>query len=233
MAWCEFLKIGVSTTKSHGITPDPSIWAHMLATACRAYGGLFLALVFFVPLGVVIGARRRIYCSTIGLIEFARSVPAFMLVLVFMSLHLTREVGRMTCVIFAVGILVADYTATAVLNTPPELLEVFRLMRAGRMKIFRRVMGPRIVLDAIMPTMRIGVGISLIVSLVVETLLIPERGLGVVLNSRMGKVNIAGGMALIVAAGVLGWIGNVLVSLAADMLWWFFEGRPLPPLGRK
>ncbi len=226
-AWGEFVEFANPPSPGFGLTPSPSIWEHIAASATRAYGGLGLSLVVFLPLGVLIGSGRFVYRSAIGLVEFARSIPAFMLILIFLSLNLSGEWARMLCVVFAVGILLTDYVATAMRNVPSEQIEVLRLMGAGPWRTFWKAIWMPILMNAIMPAMRIGVGVALIVALVVETLIQPETGLGVLVNTSMGRASIGAGLALIIVAGFIGWIGNVMVTLVSDILWWYFSGRPL------
>lgn len=213
-----------------GLTPDLSLLTHAGASALRAYGGLVISLFLFLPLGILLGAKRLSYYSTIGVIEFLRSVPAFMLILVLLSLHVTGEWGRMACVVFAVGVLLTDYAASAMRNMPADRIEILRAMRANPWQLFWKAMWVPLLLNAVLPTLRIGVGVAVIIALVVETLVQPQTGLGVLINAKLGQVNVEGGLALILVAGFLGWVGNFLVSVVSDVLWWVFAGRPLTPV---
>jgi NitT/TauT family transport system permease protein len=223
----EFQQLANPQPPGHGLQPENSIWVHLGASALRAYSGLLLALLIFVPLGVLLGSGRFIYCSTMGVVEFGRSVPSFMLLLVLLSLRITGEWGRMICIVYAVGIVLTDYTATAVRNVPSEQVEPLRLMGAGPWRGFWGAIWVPVFLNAVLPALRISVGISLIVSLVVETMIQPEKGLGVLLNTKMGQVDFSGALALIIVTGFLGWIGNVLATITADVARWVLEGRPL------
>jgi ABC-type nitrate/sulfonate/bicarbonate transport system permease component len=217
----------LSPRRVPGLGMAPTLFEHIGATAIRAYAGLALGLILFTPLGVVLGMGRFVYSSSIALVEFARSVPAFMLILLLLALRISGEPARIVCIVWAVGALMMDYAATATRNVPTDRLEVFRLMRASRWTTFWRAMWVPILLNALVPALRIGVGISLVVALVVETLIQPQRGLGVLLNMHMGRVDIAGGLALVVVTGLLGWLGNLAVTMISDLLWWRFAGRPL------
>lgn len=223
----ELLELARPVNLGHGLETDPSIWRHAMSTAARSYGGLVIALLVFVPIGILIGTTKSAYASSVGLIEFGRSVPAFMLILVLLNLRISGEWARMTCIVFAVGILLTDYTATAMRRMPREQTDVLKAVGASGWQLFTKVHFIPLVTEAVLPTMRIGVGVSLIVCVVVETLVQPDTGIGMVLTTKLGKVSVAGGLALVVVVGVLGWIGNLTVSLSTDIIQWIYSGRPL------
>ena len=223
----ELKELLVQNKISETIKPEPSIWNHVVATAIRSYLGLIVSFMVFFPIGVIIGSRIAVYKSVIGLIEFARAVPAFMLLLILLNLDIVGEWGRVICICFAPGLLMADYTATSVKNLPPERIEILKLMGASHIKALRKAGGIPIILNAVLPALRVGVGIAVILSIVVEMITIPNCGLGVFMNTALGRVNIAASLAFLVLAGLIGWIGNLFVTLISDVCWWYWGGRPL------
>lgn len=226
--WREFQSLMNPTDLGFGLSRDSSVWTHLGHSAMRAYGALLISLALFTPLGMLIGSGRIVYQGSIGILEFGRSVPAFMFLLVLLSMRITGETARVTSIVLGTGAIICDYVASGVRNADKDRLEVLRLMRVGRFAAFWHSTWIPVLLDSLLPALRIGVGVSLILALVVETLTIPQSGLGVLLNASMGKVSLAGGLVLVFAAGFLGWIGNLAITLTSDALWWIYEGRPLP-----
>ena len=226
-AYGEFLKFAFPEDPGFGLQPEKSIWFHTAASAARAYGGLLMGFAIFFPLGVLLGTKATAYRASAGIVEFGRSVPAFMLLLVLLSLHIRGECARMICISYAVGIVLLDYTMSAARNVPQEQTEVFRLMRTSPWRLFWMTLWVPLWLNALLPALRIGVGVSLIVALVVETMIQPESGLGVLLNASLGRVDIAAGLVLILVTGFLGWAGNLAVTIISDVSWWVLGGRPL------
>ncbi len=218
----DFVKPQLSTSFSD----EPSLWTHIFSSGLRAYGSLLLSLLIFVPIGIFLGTNNLTYKLAIGSVEFARSIPAFLFILVLMSVRMSGETIRIFCIIFATGTLLTDYTVTAIRNVPSERTEILRLMGANYWTVFWQAIWIPLLLKAVMPALRICVGIALIVTLVVEYLIPPETGIGVIVVSKMGNVSIAGSLAIIIIAGLLGWIGNLIVAIVSDILWWFYEGRP-------
>lgn len=217
----DFAKPQLSTSFSD----EPSLWTHIFSSGLRAYGSLLLSLFIFVPIGIFLGTNNLTYKLAIGSVEFARSIPAFLFILVLMSVRMSGETIRIFCIIFATGTLLTDYTVTAIRNVPSERTEILRLMGANYWTVFWQAIWIPLLLKAIMPALRICVGIALIVTLVVEYLIPPETGIGVIVVSKMGNVSIAGSLAIIIIAGLLGWIGNLIVAIVSDILWWFYEGQ--------
>jgi NitT/TauT family transport system permease protein len=203
----------------------PALWEHILYTGLRTIFGIVIGLLVFVPAGFAIGAGSRLGGVGIGLIEFARGIPAFMLIVVFVSLGLDGETARIACISLAGGAILADYTASAVRSLSPERTEILRAIRVSHFAAVRKQSIVPVILEGVLPASRISVGVCLIVSLVVEALLVPHAGLGSWIVVYLGSVDLGAALALVLVAGIVGWVGNVLVATAADIVWWVYLGR--------
>ena len=202
-------------------------WTHIAYTGGRAYLGLLIALMFSIPVAILVTTQKHVTYSILSLIEFARSVPAFMFLLVLICISVTQEWARMTCIVYSTSVIMIDYLVTAIAKTPAEYSEPYHLIGQRGVKLFFISKWMPLFLNAILPSLRIGVGVSLIVALVVETLIQPEKGMGMMINSYLGQGNLEGGLVLITVSGLLGWIGNIVITIMSDVSRWVFEGTPL------
>lgn len=203
---------------------DPSLSAHFGATATRTVVSLSLASAVGIPLGLVLGGFRYVYSASIGLVEYLRALPAFMLLPVFAVLGMTDEVARVLVISLAGMSIILDYVASGVRSLPISRLDIYRAMRINSTKVFLHTTLVPVMLQYYLPSLRICVGVCLIVTLVVEAILVPKVGLGAPLIVTMGSATIDAALGLIALAALLGWALNLVAGLVADLAWFVFLG---------
>ncbi len=139
-----------------GDTLGNSLWAHSWASLYRVLVGFGLAVLFGVPLGLLMGLYRPLYASTRAIIEPFRFIPPIAwipLAIIFFS-----GLTRFAFLIF-LGAFFPIYTAThvGVSRVEPIHRKVFMIHGASKLQVLLRVVIPTVLPD-IFGGMRVGMG---------------------------------------------------------------------------
>lgn len=171
------------------ILPPPSIVAgvflkeiqgellgHFLASLWRVLASTFLAILFAVPAGLILGQSKKLNNIFSPLIYILYPIPKVVfvpIVLLFLGIgNLPKIVIIFLILFFQVLVLVRDQAV----GLRPELIQSVRSLGAGRRALFRFVYLPAS-LPAILTALRQSVGTAVAVLYIAE-LFATQRGLG-------------------------------------------------------
>jgi NitT/TauT family transport system permease protein len=131
------------------------LWEHTSYSLARALGGLFLALVYAIPLGLAIGWYERLGHALNPLIELLRNTAPLALLPVFLLLLGIGEVSKVAIVVYACSWPLLLNTIVAVRQVDPLLVKSARTMGATPRQLFLKV-----ILPSSVPTIFVGIRLA-------------------------------------------------------------------------
>lgn len=180
-----------------------AIFPDLLATILRTAAGYFLASLIGIAVGLLMGASRPVYESTVTVVDFFRSIPVTSLYPVFVLTLGVSHTSKIGMVFFASLFIVALHSAYGVHRANPIRRQMAQLYGASRWQIFRLVVFPE-ALPQTMIGLRIALSYSLIVAVVCEMFMGSERGLGQRIIETYTTYAIPDMYAIILVTGILG-----------------------------
>lgn len=186
------------------LTTTPEMWAATGSTVTMALGGLVLAAIVGIVLGIGIGVSPLAMHATRVPLEFLKPIPPIVILpVVVLVLGPTAQMGTFL-VFFGCLFALAMQTSAGVFDTDPVALDTSRSYGMGRGEILSRVVLPS-ALPYIGTALRVAAPTSLIVA-VVAGLLGGGPGLGQSLLLAQLSGNQTQLFAYVVILGVLGLI---------------------------
>ncbi|HZP88322.1 MAG TPA: ABC transporter permease [Burkholderiales bacterium] len=149
----------------------------LLRTLTRVVYAFAFAAGIGVPLGILIGAKERIYRSIEFLIDFFRSTPSTAMFPLFMLIFGLGEEGKIALAAFAAFLIIVFNVAYGVLNARKTRILAARSMGASSLRIFSDVIFLE-TLPQIFVGLRAGVCIALVVVVVAEMFIGGVDGIG-------------------------------------------------------
>ncbi|MQA91555.1 MAG: ABC transporter permease subunit [Gemmatimonas sp.] len=215
----------IAPSPTSGLPPPSTWWEAVKAmetsgvlgeaiahTAWTFVAGLGLACVLGLVMGGLIALSRPLEEATTWLIDFGRALPV---VVVIPPAVLVLKYGT-TLELFTVCFGAIWPIVLAVVrgsrDIPPTLFEVGSVFRLSAWTNFRKLVIPAL-LPAFLSGVRIATPMALIGAIAVE-LLTGSGGIGTELSLAAGRLDTPAVWALVVVAGIGGWIVNVLSNAA-------------------
>jgi ABC-type nitrate/sulfonate/bicarbonate transport system permease component len=189
-----------------------SLIADTVITIRRTLMAFAIAVGVCVPLGLALGSSVRLYRSLEFIIDFFRSTPASALFPLFLVILGVGESTKIAVAAFGAGLLILFNTAYGVMNARKTRQAAARVMGASPL----RVMVGVTLLESLPQTlvgMRAGVSFSLVIVIVAEMFIGSTDGLGQRVINAQSIFNMPEMYATIFAAGVLGYVLNLIFIL--------------------
>ena len=187
--------------------------AHDLArTLTRVLYAFAIAAGAAVPIGILIGAKDRVYRSVEFLIDFFRSTPATALFPLFMLMFGLGEESKVGLAAFAAFLIIVFNVAYGVLNARKTRILAARSMGASTLRIF----GDVIFLETLPQTfvgLRAGVSIALVVVVVAEMFIGGVDGMGHRIIEDQYSYNLRDMYGSLLVSGVVGYGLNYMFLL--------------------
>lgn len=185
------------------------LWRHVAVSLRRIMVGLGAALLFGVPLGVLIGAVRAVEASTTTLFQFLRMISPLSLMPVAVMLLGIGDAPVYFLLGFAAVWPVMLNTAAGVRQLNPEWLLLAHSLSASRWELLRHVILPGIV-SQILTGIRLAIGVLWVVLVPCEMLGV-SAGLGYFILDTRDRLAYS---ELTAAILVIGFLGFMLDALA-------------------
>lgn len=131
------------------------LWTHTSYSLARALGGLSLAVLYAIPLGLAIGWYERLGHAVNPLIELLRNTAPLALLPVFLLLLGIGEVSKVSIVVYACSWPLLLNTIVAVRQVDPLLVKSARTMGATPRQLFLKV-----ILPSSVPTIFVGIRLA-------------------------------------------------------------------------
>lgn len=183
---------------------------NLLPSLARMGGGLGVALVLGVVLGLALGRSRRFFEYVDPVLQFARVIPPPTLVPVFVVLlHLGPAMQVTSIVAGAVWPILLN-TAEGARSVDPALLDTARVFRLSAPARLGYVIMPS-ALPKLFAGLRLSLSLSLILMVFSELLPGTANGIGFELTDAQSRSDLPTVWAAIVLLGILGYVLNTLL----------------------
>ncbi|HEX2518292.1 MAG TPA: ABC transporter permease [Castellaniella sp.] len=177
---------------------------HTLVSLRRVAVGLFWALVFGVPIGLAVGASRRLESATSGAFQFLRMISPLSWMPIAVMLFGIGDAPIYFLLSFAAVWPIILNTSAGVRALDPRWLMLARSLSATRREILWRIVIPGS-LGHILTGLRLAIGIVWIILVPCEMLGV-SSGLGYFILDTRDRLAYSELMAVIVLIGVLGFL---------------------------
>jgi NitT/TauT family transport system permease protein len=184
----------------------------LVRTLTRVVYAFVVAAGIGVPLGILIGAKERIYRSIEFLIDFFRSTPSTAMFPLFMLMFGLGEEGKVSLAAFAAFLIIVFNVAYGVLNARKTRILAARSMGASTLRIF----GDVIFLETLPQTfvgLRAGVSLALVVVVVAEMFIGGVDGMGHRIIEDQYSYNLKDMYGSLLVSGVVGYGLNYMFLL--------------------
>ncbi len=205
-AWWELLRTG-------------QLLSAVAASLQRSLTGFALALVVFIPLGLLIGWYRKLGVFLNPLVELCRNTAALALIPVFILTLGIGQVSKIAVITYACAWPILLNTISGVRSVDPLLVKSARSMGLSSLRLFQKVFLP-----AALPTIFTGIrlaGATSILVLLAAELQGATNGLGYLINVSETNFQIPDMYAGIITISMIGLIFNaILVRLERHFSTW-------------
>jgi NitT/TauT family transport system permease protein len=181
----------------------------IVATLERVLGGVLLATLVGLVLGVLAGANRAVGAAVAPLVIFLRSIPMGALLPLMLMLFATGEKQKIMFIFFAIVPFVFSDTVKAVSIVPERYVETAQTLGASNRQILLKVLVP-LALPDIITSLRFQFGLALGYVMLAEAIATPS-GLGVMLNNNERMGNIEQNYALLFIIAMLAFVIDFLI----------------------
>jgi NitT/TauT family transport system permease protein len=196
------------STLLNGLAGGPLL-TDFAVTLWRTTQAFLIAAVVGVPLGVVLGSAEKAYRSVEFLIDFFRSTPSSALIPLFLMIFGVSDINKVAIAAFGALLIVVFNSAYGVINARKQRVMAAKVMGASRWQIFKDVL----IWESLQPSfvgLRSAVSMALVIVIVAEMFIGSDSGLGNRIINSQQVMNVRDMYASILAAGVLGYVLNIL-----------------------
>jgi len=182
---------------------------HVEASLVRSMGGLGLAIVAAIPLGLVIGWYKPVATLLNPLLELFRNTAALALLPVFVLILGLGETSKIAIIFYACSWPILLNTISAVRTVDPLLIKSARSLGLGPLRLFQKV-----VLPAAVPTIFTGIrlaGAFSILILIAAEMVGAKAGLGYLINYAQYNFAVPDMYAGIITISAIGLVVNQLL----------------------
>lgn len=189
-------------------------------TMARMAIGYSVAALVGIPVGILLGASRRVYASMEVVLEFFRSLPVTTLYPLFVLLFGIGHESKIAMVIAACVFVVALNSAYGVMHASQARIQVARVFGASRWQVFRDV----IFFESLPQTiigLRVAISYALIVEVVCEMFMGAQRGIGQRVFEAYNTYDTVELYAIILLVGLTGYaINKLFASMERFLIPW-------------
>jgi len=178
----------------------------ILAALLRTAAAFGFAITIGAPVGLLVGAVTWLNRILIGPIDFLRSIPAFVILPLFLVFLKTGESARVAMAAFGAGLVVAANTAFGAAHVGRLRIKVARVYGAG--PLYRLGVVFMQALPQSLDGARLALSLTLVLTIVGEIMLGATHGLGTRVNDSLAGFDLARMYALIIVVGIVGWLLN-------------------------
>jgi NitT/TauT family transport system permease protein len=181
----------------------------IIATLERVFGGVLLAAVVGVVLGVFAGTNRAVGAAVAPLVIFLRSIPIGALLPLMLMLFATGEKQKVMFIFFALVPFVFSDTVKAISIVPDRYVETALTLGASNRQILTKVLVP-LALPDVITSLRFQFGLAFGYVMLAEAIATPS-GLGVMLNNNERMGNLEQNYALLFVIALLAFMIDFVV----------------------
>lgn len=189
-----------------------TIFSDIISTLGRVFLAFIIALVFGLPLGLVLGRNEKVYRSFEFIIDFFRSTPATALFPLFLLIFGITDKSKIAVAAFASMLIIIFNTAYGVMHVKKSRLLAAQIMGATSSQIFRWILFWESLPQTFIG-LRSAISLSLVIIIVTEMFIGTTIGLGRrIIDSQM-TYEISTMYAVILLTGLIGYLLNLIFLL--------------------
>ena len=179
-----------------GMRLGPTLWSNTLETLTTILIGFALSCLIGIPLGVAVSVNRLTAEAIYPLIVFLNAIPIVAIAPILVVIFGTDMTARLIIVTLIAFFPIMVATASGILDTPDEMLDLARVAGASPLTEILTVRLPHAV-AFIFGGLRIGVTVA-VVGAVVAEFVNANKGLGFLVTSSTAQFAIPTAMACVV-----------------------------------
>ncbi len=191
---------------------DKTIYPSLFASLRRMLFGFVIGVGTGIPVGIILGASKRLYATSEILIEFMRSVPSTAFFPLFMLIWGVNDGPKVSVVAFGCFFICIINSAYGVMHCSPVRTFAAQIMGASRWFIFLKVRLPES-LPSISTGIRVSISYAIVLVIVSEMFVGTDIGLGRMIYDSHTSYHTDKMYALIITTGAIGYIANKLYTL--------------------
>jgi len=202
---------------------DGSMLFDFFKTVQRTLYAFAIAVIGGVPLGIMVGANRRLYEGFEFLVDFFRSTPATAMFPLFLLIFGIGDFAKIAVAAFAAWLVVVFNVAYGVMNARQTRILAARVMGASSLRVFRDVM----FFESLPQTfvgLRMAASVALVVIIVAEMFIGAVDGLGHRIIDAQISYQLTDMYGSILVAGAMGYGANLLF-LVIEKVFVHWSGR--------
>ena len=184
-----------------GMRLGPTLWSNTLETLTTILIGFALSCLIGIPLGVVVSVNRLTAEAIYPLIVFLNAIPIVAIAPILVVIFGTDMTARLIIVTLIAFFPIMVATASGILDTPDEMLDLARVAGASPLTEILTVRLPHAV-AFIFGGLRIGVTVA-VVGAVVAEFVNANKGLGFLVTSSTAQFAIPTAMACVVMLAIV------------------------------
>jgi NitT/TauT family transport system permease protein len=201
-----------------------AIFTELINTLRRAFIAFGLSVLVMVPFGIACGRIRPLGMIVDPILEFLITIPPPAVIPVVMVLAGVGDAAKIAVISYAMIPSLLINTIETVRQAPPMLDRVGRSLRLNRLESMAFIDLPA-ALPGIVTGMRLGVSAAMLVTITSEMLL-STNGLGAFVSRSQESLQVAAGLAGIVAIAIMGLVINIGLRLVEErLLFWHYRVR--------
>jgi len=193
--------------------------SHFKASLARSLTGFALAILFAIPLGLLVGWYKPLAEILTPLLEVFRNTAALALLPVFILILGIGETSKISIIVYACSWPILLNTISGVKNVDPLLIKSAKSMGLSSFRLFQKV-----ILPASIPTIFTGIrlaGASSILVLIAAEMVGAKAGLGYLINYAQYNFQVPNMYAGIITISALGLLFNwILIKLERYFTSW-------------
>jgi ABC-type nitrate/sulfonate/bicarbonate transport system permease component len=200
------------------------LWSHIGATIMRAGVGYLCAMIFAVPVGLLMGKFRWVNVLLEPIVDMLRHMPSAAVIPVAIILFGIEDQMKIFVIIFGAMWSTIVSTVDGIRGVDSMLLDTGRLMQLSSFQMIARI-----VLPAALPTIVTGMRISLAIALILAVtseMIAGSNGLGYFILDAERGFAFQRMYSGIVVIGVIGYLmSRLFVLIENRLLFWHYIPR--------
>ncbi len=227
----EFILPAPSAIWTATVAVWPTVLGHTLATLGTVLTGFAAAVLISLPLAMLIAASPAISAALYPLLVVTQSIPKVALAPILIIALGANEIPRIIVTFLVAFFPLVVGTVAGLLATPPELIELGRACRAGRIQQLTRIRLPYAI-PFVFGGLKVAAALS-VVGAVVAEFVGADAGLGYLIQTSMAFFRTPLAFGAVVILALMGILLFQAVSLAERLLFPWSSGAQAsrPPAG--
>lgn len=206
----------------------PTVLHHTLSTLGTVLGGFAASVLISLPLAMLIASSPAISAALYPLLVVTQAIPKVALAPILIIALGANEVPRIIVTFLVAFFPLVVGTVAGLLATPPELIELGRACRAGRVQELLRIRLPFAV-PFVFSGLKVAAALS-VVGAVVAEFVGADAGLGYLIQTSMAFFRTPLAFGAVVILALLGILLFQAVTLAERLLFpWSSGAAQAPP----